>query len=252
LDPAIFPPADPPPGLEQFIIDNAGDAGTSLDGFDQAFQDVVDILGSMDVFLGSLGGSLLSAFAEADTIDEAPVGDTIAGFADSLTLSANATTDLGTLLGGAGAPTPPARCPTAITATATKSADCGSVSGWPVNGSRSLPFTIQVQLVNQSSSTVHIAGWALYQPHPGVFEVSTDCGSSLAPGETCDLCITQKLDEGNGFVFQVKANLTQPALTEVLCFQVGLTSGGPGGGGGGGGGGGAIFNNIAVARGVGG
>jgi hypothetical protein len=106
LDAADIPPADPPPGLEQFILDNAPTDATPLDGFDAVFTETVGIIDALDAALGGLAGELLSAFAEADLVDAAPVADTVAGFTSSLGPVSTGVDDLGTLLRSATPPSP--------------------------------------------------------------------------------------------------------------------------------------------------
>lgn len=106
LDPADFPPLPLTPGFAQLVNDELGNAALPTDGFDTVFDELVAIVDGLDQALGVLAGELVSAFGEADTIDAAPVGDTVAGFAGALGVSSTAVDNLGTLLTGAAPPTP--------------------------------------------------------------------------------------------------------------------------------------------------
>ncbi len=106
LDPADFPPAGPPPGLEDFILANAPTDATPLDGFDTAFLETVGVIDALAGALDGLSGELLTSFAEADLIDPAPVGATVDGFGASLAPSDTSVTNLGTLLSVAAPPAP--------------------------------------------------------------------------------------------------------------------------------------------------
>src|SRR5713226_1707614 len=84
LDPADFPPLPLQPGFAQLVTDTLGNTATPTDGFDEVMGEVIAIVDALDTALGGLALDLLSAFAEADAIDAAPVSDTAAGFTASL------------------------------------------------------------------------------------------------------------------------------------------------------------------------
>jgi hypothetical protein len=88
------------------VNDELGNAALPTDGFDSIFDELVAIVEGLDQALGVLAGELVSAFGEADTIDAAPVGDTLTGFAGALPASSSAVDDLGTLLAGTTPPAP--------------------------------------------------------------------------------------------------------------------------------------------------
>lgn len=113
------------------------------------------------------------------------------------------------------------------------STSCATGIPWPATNSEPLPFTQSVPLKNASQSTVQIASITLVQPHPGTFTAVTDCTGTLAPGETCNVVITQNQEESNGVIFALDLKLSTPAKTERICLQVGLNVGAPTGGVGG-------------------
>jgi hypothetical protein len=80
------------------VLDTLGNAATPDDGFDQVATDAATIVDALDSALSTLGALLGDAFAEADTIDAAPVGDTVSGFAGSLGVSSAAVDSLGNTL----------------------------------------------------------------------------------------------------------------------------------------------------------
>src|SRR6266852_1068172 len=110
LDPADFPALPLDPGFLHLVMDELGDTSTPADGFDDVVGEVIAIVDALDAALTALNPTLGDTFAEADTIDAQPVSDTVDGFLPGLTPSDSAVNDLGTLLGGGAAPTPPAPC----------------------------------------------------------------------------------------------------------------------------------------------
>ena len=106
LDTSDFPPLPLQPGFSQLASDELSNQATPTDGFDDVLAEALAIVDALDAALGVLGSDLLSAFAEADLIDPAPVGDTVAGFTASLGPSDTSVTNLGTLLSAAGPPAP--------------------------------------------------------------------------------------------------------------------------------------------------
>jgi hypothetical protein len=177
LDPSTLPPEDPAPGLEQFIIDNAPNDATPFDGFDQAFTDTVGIVDALDSALGSLEGSLLDAFSEADTIDPAPVGATVAGYSASLGPSSTAADNLGTLLTGAASPTPPAP------AGGTPPGSVGTfdfVAVGPIGYTCSYPLTY----TNNTGQADTVRQFTLVNDSAGVFEVHWPLPVTLAVGQS--------------------------------------------------------------------
>jgi hypothetical protein len=238
LDPSIIPPAEQPPGLEQFILDNAGDVATPADGFDQVFLETVGIVDALDSALATLEGDLLAAFAEADAIDAAPVGDTAAGFDASLGVSSTAVDDLGTLLSGVTPPTPPA--PGGGGGAAGNTLDFVSVG--PLGKVCTYPLTYQ----NNTGKTDTITKWTLDNDSAGVFTVIWATPQTLADQGTSDLVVTATATQLG--VHQATFTIftsNEPAPFVVVftisvvnsgvpcAGQVGRGGGGAGGGGGG-------------------
>src|SRR6266446_6527215 len=110
LDPADFPPLPLQPGFAQLVTDTLGNVATPTDGFDDVMGEAIAIVDALDTALGLLAADLLDTFAEADTIDAAPVSDNAAGFTASLAVSSALNDQLGTLLGSATGPVPPVAC----------------------------------------------------------------------------------------------------------------------------------------------
>jgi len=86
LEASDLPTADPPIGLEQFVLDNSPTDASSLDGFDEIFTETVALVDSLEIGLISLNPTLDETFAEADTLDAGPLADDITGFTSSLSL----------------------------------------------------------------------------------------------------------------------------------------------------------------------
>lgn len=158
LDPTDFPPADPPPNLEQFIIDNAPTDASPADGFDVAFTETVGIVDALDSALGDMEGSLLLAFGEADTIDAQPVSATVDGFTGSLAPSSSSVDALGTLLVSSSPPSPtvgggvgPTQCGTL---------DFGTVAAQGPIGTNFFNHTVYLQNTGSVPLTIKSSSWS--------------------------------------------------------------------------------------------
>ncbi len=229
LDPADFPPAGQPPGLEDFILANAPTDATPLDGFDTAFLETVGIIDALAGALDSLGGELLTSFAEADLIDPAPVGDTVAGFGASLGPSDTSVSNLGTLLGAAGTPTPPQPFPIGASTAGPPACDATLDMGDP--NSVPAPVAVTVDLNNPTKSDVHIKKITLYQADPTVYSVTTTCTGTIPAGGSCQFTITRNSKPAFHYEGALSVESDGSPAVTTLCLFAGLTGGGSGGGG---------------------
>src|SRR5713226_120967 len=109
LDLADFDPAQVPsdPGFTELLNNELGIQATDLDGFNLVFDEAVAIVDALGGALEGLGFALLDSFAEADTINEAPLAGDIGTFTAGVAVGQAVTSDVDTLLGTV-APAPPA------------------------------------------------------------------------------------------------------------------------------------------------
>jgi hypothetical protein len=235
LPPDEFPPLPLDPGFSQMVQDDLGNVVTAADGFDALVAEVLGIVDAIDSGLDALGGGLLDAFAEADLIDAAPVGDTVAGFTASLAPTSSAVDDLGTLLttattpaptsgGGGGSPAPtPAPSPAAIIIFAQNNA---------------LPYSESGQFVNIEGTAITIASKTLSDPTPGTFSVTDEIPATLAPGAGAKFTVTQHKKAAFGYAATFTIVYNGPHSPAVLEAEIGSGNSPlpPVGGGGGGGG----------------
>jgi len=242
LDPTQFPAADPAPGLEQYIIDNAPTDATPLDGFDTAFAETVGFVDALDAALGALAGELLLAFAEADTIDPAPVGDTVAGFTSSLDVSSTSLDNLGTLLTGAGQPTP---TPGGGGGGGASSSTFDFVSVGPLG--QFCEYTLTYN--NNTGKTDTVTKFTLENDSAGVFAVTWPLPITLADQASVDVVVRVTATQVGKHTAKFSTFTSNEADPFVVTFTVNVVDtfvqcqGGapPAGGGGGGGGGGGRF-----------
>jgi hypothetical protein len=205
LEPGDIPPADPPPGLEQFVLDNSPTEGSALDGFDLAFSEAVGIVDALEAALNGLGNDLLLAFTEADAIDATPVGDTVAGYTAALVPVGTAVDDLGTLLStitpptptpvtcGKGGPGSPAPCGTHGQSSITLNDDtinCFAADALPVVSIRdgACTFVIPVDGTNFPGKT-GVSAVALLSGDARLFSATND----TVPGKTAGTCDSRVL-----------------------------------------------------------
>src|SRR6266568_564449 len=141
LDLADFDPSQVPsdPGFTTLLNNELGIQATDLDGF-------------------SLGFALLDAFGEADTIDEAPLGDHLTAFAGQLAAGAAIVASTDALLGTA---TPPPTTGSGCDAdlvlpTQTQSSSAGAVASFPIQiaDTLSVPLTISSVSFTRNDSSV--------------------------------------------------------------------------------------------------
>src|SRR6266849_7889892 len=108
LDLADFDPSQVPsdPGFTELLNNELGVQATDLDGFNLVFDEAVAIVDALGGALEGLGFALLDAFGEADTINEAPLGDHLTAFAGQLAAGAAIVASTDALLGTAASPPP--------------------------------------------------------------------------------------------------------------------------------------------------
>src|SRR6266571_2815100 len=148
LDLADFDPSQVPsdPGFTTLLNNELGIQATDLDGFSLVFDELVALVDALGGALEGLGFALLDAFGEADTIDEAPLGDHLTAFAGQLAAGAAIVASTDALLGTA---TPPPTTGSGCDAdlvlpTQTQSSSAGAVASFPIQiaDTLSVPLTI--------------------------------------------------------------------------------------------------------------
>jgi hypothetical protein len=227
------------PGFSRDFDSTLGNAATDTDGFDVIFHAIQgstktsdDCRRQLDRCLAKVG----SAFNDLSTPWEQEFSDSLTSTIASgdgdfkayeVHLAGNNPPTTG---GGAGSG---ATGGITIGAAAAEIMPCNTADPWPASGTETPPFTITIQLTNKSANTVQITAMDLWQPQAGVFSATTDCKGDLAPNASCNLSITQEKAASNGWVIQIQLKFATQSAVEVLCWQVGLTTGGTGGGGGG-------------------
>jgi len=236
LDPADFPPLPLQPGFAQLVTDTLGNVATPTDGFDDVMGEAIAIVDALDIALGALALDLLSAFAEADTIDEQPVDTNILGFVASLTPSDAAVDDLGKLLGTATPPRPGGGGGgggMTIGSATGPVLPCAARQGMGPGACSSYPCTAAGTFTNGSTQVRHISAITLVQTGT-TWTAETDCTGTLSPGQTCRFTITAQAAPPAGAKAQLQFTHDGAGSPAVFCVDDGVGSGGSGGGGGGG------------------
>src|SRR6266851_427144 len=236
LDPADFPPLPLQPGFAQLVTDTLGNVATPTDGFDDVMGEAIAIVDALDTALGALALDLLSAFAEADTIDALPVSGTVIAFTASLAPSSAAVDDLGTLLGTA---TPPS--PTGggggggmtIGSATGPVLPCAARQGMGPGACSSYPCTAAGTFTNTGTQVRHISAITLVQTGT-TWTAETDCTGTLSPGQTCRFTITAQAAPPAGAKAQLQFTHDGAGSPSVFCVDDGIGSSGIGGSGGGG------------------
>jgi hypothetical protein len=224
LDPADFPPLPLQPGFSQLVNDELGNAATPTDGFDEVFAEVVAIVDALDSALGTLAGELLDAFGEADTIDAQPVSVTADSFTASLAPSDTAVGNLGTLLGAAAAPTPPApACDISLQA--------------PDTAEGATPVNYALTLRNGTAAALNVTN-AVFTPAIGsaaALSATVPVPQTLAPGADLQGHITVTPTTQGTFTGTLTLTVAGAARDTRACYTVrvvpAVTPPPPGGGG---------------------
>jgi len=232
LDLTDFDPSQVPdnPGFTDLLSQELGIQATDLDGFSLVFDQAVALVDALGGALEGLGLTLLGAFAEADSITEAPLGELLTSFSGQLTTGAAIVASTDALLGSA--------TPTGVAAPL---CDADTVFpdvllGPPPPG----PVLFPVRIQNTHTTPLRVESVAFTRNDSSVFSEDATTPRTLVPGEVYTFNVGVKHDVAGTFHAILAAQADDQAAAHTLCLTVTVTAtpAPPGGGGGGGGGGG--------------
>src|SRR6266849_6202289 len=212
LDLADFDPSQVPtdPGFTQLLNNELGIQATDLDGFNLVFDEAVAIVDALGGALEGLGFALVDAFGEADTIDEAPLGEHLTALTGQLAAGAAIVASTDALLGTA-APPPTGAGPCdadVVLPTQTQSSSAGAVASFPIQiaDTLSVPLTISAVSFSRNDSSV--------------FSEDAATPRTLQPGDVYTFQVTVKLAAVGTFHGILAAQGDDQADAHTLCITV--------------------------------